>query len=50
MLPPFETDEIPPGGRLGSLYSLYTPLRGFLEQEGSLGLCLLLALHRRCPL
>ena len=45
MLPPFEMDEAPPSGRLASIYKWYRPLIDFLEQEGAMGLCIILATH-----
>jgi len=48
MLPPFDTDEPPHSGPLGSVYKMYRPVVGFLEQEGAMGLCVILALHSEC--
>lgn len=45
MLPPFEMDEAPPSGRLGAIYKMYRPLVDFLDQEGAMGLCIILATH-----
>ena len=45
LLPPFETEEVPQSGRLAGVFKIYRPLVDFLEQEGAMGLCMMLALH-----
>ncbi|KAG8751036.1 hypothetical protein FRC14_008186 [Serendipita sp. 396] len=45
MLPPFETEENPSTGRFAGILRWYRPLVDFLEQEGAIGLCMMLALH-----
>ncbi|PVG04117.1 hypothetical protein CPB86DRAFT_202490 [Serendipita vermifera] len=45
MLPPFETEEVPSSARFMGVNKLYRPIVEFLEQEGAMGLCMILAVH-----
>lgn len=45
MLPLFEVEEQPQGAAMTTITRLYRPILDFLEQEGPLALCVIIALH-----